>query len=305
MSFEMKLADSQRGAEYEGPLRRVKRLHPESATCTLAFMTSRCCASFFIIATAFACWAQTSSPAFEVADIKPHDPSTPVSGKGRITGGRIDLPGATLNLLIGLAYGVQENMIVGSPKWAAAELYDIVAKSPTPDPSPDVIRQMAQALLADRFKLVIRRETRDAPAYVLMRGKRPLQMQKGDGGRQQCGWSPTDDGLQRRDCQNITMAEFARQMPGLAYAGIDRSVVDETNLDGVWDFHFEVGAPPRVRIEEKGGDGARTVERVDTPGLDAGPSIFAALDRIGLQLESRKMPLPVLVVEHAEPPSGN
>jgi uncharacterized protein (TIGR03435 family) len=47
------------------------------------------------------------------------------------------------------------------------------------------------------------------------------------------------------------------------------------------------------------------VEPVDTTGLDAGPSIFSALDRIGLQLEKRKMPLPVLVVEHAEQPSVN
>jgi uncharacterized protein (TIGR03435 family) len=268
-------------------------------------MTGRFCTSFLAIATTVTCWAQTSSPAFEVADIKPHDPSTPVRGKGRIIGGRIDLPGATLNNLITLAYGVQENMIVGSPKWATTELYDIVAKSPTPDPSPDVIRQMVQALLADRFKLVIRRENRDAPAYVLARGKRPLQIQKGDGGRQQCGWSPTDDGLQRRQCHNMTMAEFARQMPGLAFVGIDLPVVDETNLDGVWDFHFEVGAPRRVQTEEKGADGARSVEPVDTAGPEAGPTIFAALDRIGLQLEKRKMPLPVLVVEHAEPPGAN
>jgi uncharacterized protein (TIGR03435 family) len=103
----------------------------------------------------------------------------------------------------------------------------------------------------------------------------------------------------------MTMAEFARQMTGMAFVGIDLPVVDETNLDGVWDFHFEVGAPRRVRTEERGGDAARSAEPVDTAGLDAGPSIFAALDRIGLQVEKRKMPLPVLVVEHAEPPSAN
>jgi uncharacterized protein (TIGR03435 family) len=103
----------------------------------------------------------------------------------------------------------------------------------------------------------------------------------------------------------MTMAEFARQMPGLAFVGVDLPVVDETNLDGAWDFQFEVGAPQRVRTGERGGDGARSVEPVDTAGLDVGPSIFAALDRIGLQVEKRKMPLPVLVVEHAEPPSAN
>ena len=130
------------------------------------------------------------------------------------------MPAATLNMLIALAYGVQENMIVGTPKWAMTALYDIVAKSPTSDPPPDAIRQMAQALLADRFKLVIRRETRDAPGYVLARGKRPLQMQKGDGGRQQCRWTPADDGLQRRECHNMTMSEFA---PPDARPGICRN----------------------------------------------------------------------------------
>jgi uncharacterized protein (TIGR03435 family) len=228
-----------------------------------------------------------------------------VSGKGRITGGRIDLPGGTLNMLIGIAYGVQPNMIVGSPTWATTQLYDVVAKSPTPDPSPDAIRQTVQALLADRFKLVIERETREAAAYILARGKRPLQMQKGDGGRQQCGWSPTDDGLQRRDCHNMTMAEFGRQMPGLGFIGIDLPVVDETNLDGIWDFHFEVGVPRRVRTEERGGDGARSTEPVDSSSLDAGPNIFSALDRMGLQVEKKKMPLPVFVVKHAEQPSAN
>jgi len=268
-------------------------------------MASKFRLSVLITATALAGWAQTKSPAFEVADIKAHDPSVPVSGKGRITGGRIDMPGGTLNMLISFAYGVQPNMIVGSPAWAATQLYDIVAKSATPDPSPDLIRQMAQALLADRFKLVIRRETRDTPAYVLARGKRALQLQKGDGGRQQCSWSPADDGMQRRACLNMTMAEFARQLPGLAYAGIDLPVADETNLDGAWNFQFEIGASPRVRGDAKSGDAAQSVEPLDTPNLDSGPTIFAALDRIGLQLQKRKMPLPVLVVEHVEAPGAN
>ena len=101
--------------------------------------------------------------------------------------------------------------------------------------------------------------------------------------------------------------DHGRIRPPDARSGICRNqnlqVVDETNLDGVWDFHFEVGAPREDGMEGKGGDGARSVEPVDTTGLDAGPRIFSALDRIGLQLEKRKMPLPVLVVEHAEQPS--
>jgi uncharacterized protein (TIGR03435 family) len=53
------------------------------------------------------------------------------------------------------------------------------------------------------------------------------------------------------------------------------------------------------------GDGARNVEPVDTAGPDAGPNVFGALDHLGLQLEKRRMPLPVLMVEHVDQPSAN
>src|SRR5437588_1366508 len=104
-------------------------------------------------------------PAFEVADIKPAVRNEGMPRKGRLLpGGRIELPGMPLRNLIMYAYGVQENMIVGGPRWVVSEPFDIVAKA-APDTPPDTLRLMFQSLLAERFKLGRHREDKVMPAY--------------------------------------------------------------------------------------------------------------------------------------------
>jgi uncharacterized protein (TIGR03435 family) len=253
---------------------------------------------FFLALSALALCAlaqQATNPAmFEVADVKPSNPAAGIPGKARILpGGRIELYGATAKNLIMFAYGVQENMIVGATKWAETEHFDVVAKAPEGTP-PAMIRTMLQSLLADRLKLALHREDRPGQAYVLSRGKRPLELLPGDGGKPECGWHSIDGGLMRRECKNLPMDEFVRQMPGLGGVGIDRQVLDETGLKGGYTFHFDVGA---VRSEREGG----------APGAvaDASPNIFEALDRIGLKLESRKMPVSVIIIDRIEHPDAN
>jgi hypothetical protein len=197
----------------------------------------------------------TNPPAFEVADIKPSDPSTAMPGKGRmLPGGRIEIPGMTV-----------KNFIMF-------------------------------------FKLAIHREDKAMPAYVLTVGKRTAKFHEGNGGRQECSWSSMEDGLRRRECHNLTMAEFVKQLPGWGGIGIDLPVVDQTGLKGAYDFQLEVGLP--VGRPEGGGEGGRGGNGPSHAIADSGPTIFAALDQIGLKLESRKMPMPVIVVDHVEPP-GN
>jgi uncharacterized protein (TIGR03435 family) len=102
------------------------------------------------------------------------------------------------------------------------------------------------------------------------------------------------------------MEEFAKSMPGLGNAGIDLPVVDRTGLEGVWDFEFDMGLS-QGRNEGKGGggDAAGGHESPPAAGLDNGPTIFMALDEIGLKLEQRKLPMPVMVVDRVGKPTGN
>jgi uncharacterized protein (TIGR03435 family) len=241
--------------------------------------------------------AQTPQPTFEVADVKPSDPRnlTP-RGKGRILpGGRIELPGATLKELIILAYGMQEDMVSGGPGWVSRDRYEVVAKGPG-NVSIDVLRQMLQSLLTERFKLSFHREERAQSAYVLTVGKRAPQYTQGDGGRQQCAWSILESGLHRRECHNLSMAELARALPGWGGVGIDLPVIDQTGLKGVYDFHFEVGNG------FAGDGGGRGPEGPVGPAADSGPTIFAALEQIGLKLERRKMPIEAIIIDQAEQP---
>ena len=255
----------------------------------------------FLSGFLFAFQAFTQSPvlpSFEVADVKPSKEAMP--GKGRILpGGRIEIPGASLKDLIRLAYGVQENMIHGAPNWAGHDRFDIVAKGVGIKQMP-TLRLMVQSLLAERFKLSMHREEKMLPAYALIVGKNGPKLQAPTGERQQCNWSSVALGLRRRECHNMTLDDLATQLPGWAMIGIDRPVVDETGLKGSYDFHFDVGLGDLVEKRRSEGEGAASIAPPDP-----GPTIFAAMEQLGLKLESRKMPLSVIVVDHAELPSEN
>lgn len=113
-----------------------------------------------------------SPPRFEVASInkgKPPEDPILVSGGAR-RGNSWLAQSATLAMLIRAAYAPQFQMpgtIVGGPDWIDTDRFDIVARI-DPSVSTETIREMAQALLAERFDLAVHRESRELPAYALV-----------------------------------------------------------------------------------------------------------------------------------------
>src|ERR1017187_7513788 len=115
------------------------------------------------------------TPAFEVASIKPSEPITPAmiaSGKlhagMKIDGKRVDIGNFGMMQLICKAYDVKSYQVSG-PSWLkvvgmSGQRFDIVANLPE-GATKEQVPQMLQALLAERFKLVIHRETKDQPVY--------------------------------------------------------------------------------------------------------------------------------------------
>src|SRR5688572_4857049 len=80
-------------------------------------------------------------------------------------------------MLITFAYQIQGYQLVGGPDWINSERFDIVAKMEG-DPPPvapgtgaDHMMLATRTLLADRFKLVVRRETRTMDIYALTMAK--------------------------------------------------------------------------------------------------------------------------------------
>ena len=270
-----------------------------------------------------------SSPAFEVASVKRNN-----SGDGNITrgmqpGGRLTFINNPLRQLIIAAYQVQPFQVIGGPSWLTTDRFDIVAKAPD-GATPDQMNPMLRTLLAERFKLVVHRETREMPVYSLVKARpdgrlgdrlKPAAVDCGPAARGRGGPPPTPPGGAPGAApgpQGPLMGCRAMISPGrLQIAGqplaqlasllanqVGRPIVDKTGLAGAYDIELSfmpegagrggpVGTPP---------PGAPPIPAVDP---DA-PSLFTALqEQLGLKLESERGPVEVIVIDSVEQPVGD
>ena len=112
------------------------------------------------------------SPSFEVASVKPAEGQN--MGFIRIqmnnTPGRVHYTGISLRLLIINAYGIKNYQLTG-PAWLDTQRFDITATYKPADAPNAQVRLMLQNLLAERFKMQVRRENKELPAYALVVAK--------------------------------------------------------------------------------------------------------------------------------------
>lgn len=255
--------------------------------------------SLLAFAPAFA-----QQPKFEIADVHA---STTQRGYvqnfgGVLRDGKYIYRDATMLNLIESAYGVTEDVIAGGPNWVDLDLFDVVAKVPAGTTTASA-NLMLQALLADRFGLVVRKEMRPAPRYVLSVGKGGSKLKRAaaaaDSGCKQSltgatGNGGTDDpNFQpniQATCHNLTAQAIADNLHQMASAYLTHDVVDQTKLEGAWDFDLEW--TPYQILSHKGSDGI---------------SIFDAVNKqLGLQLELKDVPAPSLaIVEVHRAPTAN
>jgi uncharacterized protein (TIGR03435 family) len=240
--------------------------------------------------------AADANPEFEVATIKPSKPDTP--GKMfRVNVRHFSTLNTTLDDLIIFAYGIHVRQIIDGPAWFGSDKYDLDAQ---PDgqgqPNEKQWKTMVQKLLADRFKLAFHRDKKELSAYALVVGKNGPKLTKSQG-------EPNGlPGLMFRGpgifhASNATMANFAGILQG---AVLDRPVVDQTGLEGKYDFPLK-WTPDESQFA--------SFDRKMPPlsdNADAPPGLFTAIqEQLGLKLESTKAPVEVLVIDHVEKPSEN
>ncbi len=186
----------------------------------------------------------------------------------------------TLLILLRWAYNVAQFQIVGEPGWASTDTYDISA-APETAATHDEALGMIQTLLADRFHLVLHRETKEVPILALVIGKGGPKLAKSNDADEM---HTSMRGAPHGATGHATMAHLARYLTNQ----LGRPVVDRTSLAGLFDFTLEF-APE--------GNGADAIP---------GPSIFTALqEQLGLKLDPAKGPVEILVIDHAEKPSEN
>jgi len=246
-------------------------------------------------------------PRFEVASVKPSAPDQ--------DGSSITYPGPSLRVarlplrdIIGWAYDIGTPSaigdpagyrLVGGPETLLTRKFDIDARS-SPDTTVEQKKAMLRTLLAERFKLRIRRETRQVPLYaVRLANKAP-----GVGLKPSTVVCDSEQGRAmsagNRDKPNTCsvvrselvggirifrgagpMSAMVRQMHG----EFDRPVVDETGLTGNYEWSIKYRGPR---------------QEIDAPLFED-----AVRQNLGLLIVPKKGPYEVHVIDSAEQPTPN
>jgi uncharacterized protein (TIGR03435 family) len=243
-------------------------------------------------------------PQFEVATVRPASEDTRLESfvptLNAAPGSTLRIVNRQLRELIMLAWSVGGRQLAG-PQWLInppgfnsgdVPRFDVVAKVPT-DAKADQVPLMLQSLLEDRFGVRVHREQRQINVYALLPDKGGLTIKPlpaGTNAQSGCARSMFgDDGITHATCANMSVPQFALQLPTLAPAYFpDGPVVDKTGLTGNYDFPLAwITQQQRLAGEE-------------------GPSMTEAIDKLGLHLERQKSDADVVVVDQAQPgPSAN
>ncbi len=273
--------------------------------------------------------------AFEIVSIKPnHSQDFRDMRMQALPGGRFSATALPVRVLLVSACNLPFNFserLAGVPDWVNRDQYDIEAKAPEgafpPGLAANVARarmqSMLRALLADRFHLAIRRETKDMPYYALTVAKgRPKMRPAGieekdcptDGATPASPVSPTPGpsachqffGGQGRGlhAKAVNMADLA----GYIENWTDHPVEDKTGLSSLYAMDTEgwtsMREPPSPADNSVPNPSARPNGDGDMSD-PARPTLFLSLRRLGLDLKPEKGPVAIYAVGHIERPTAN
>lgn len=290
--------------------------------------------------------ATTERLTFDVASIKPFSPPQPGAGGGRGGGfffgrgggpgtpdpGRVNWTGASLRDLLTTAYDVKRYQVTG-PAWLDSERYEIVAKVPA-GATKEQVNVMWQNLLADRFGVVLHRESKEFQVEELTEAKGgsklketeldaaaqaagpptgppsgPPKLDKngfpelpGPGQIIMIGPGPTGQMVAHLVAKARTMADLT----DLLGNQLNKPVVNKTGLTGKYDYAIEYtpdlnGLPLPPPPPGAGGPGAGPAAAPGGDAAEPGSNLVSAVQQqLGLKLTTAKAKLDVLVIDKAE-----
>lgn len=290
--------------------------------CTVAVCATA--AALFAAGTLVRAQPQKTPAAFDVVSVKPFrgDPRD-ARGSQFLPGGKFTSK-APLLTVIGVAYNIPFQLsvprITGGPSWlnlSAESVYEIdasAAKGAVPDGiSPremaDRMRPMLQALLADRFKLVIHRESKEMPTYALVVDKNGPKLPKADIQEKDCPDTPLSAPAATAVCHRFTggrgrglhaQAADMSDLVSFVQTWTDRPLFDKTGIKGLYKIETEAFQP--MELSSTAPAAGTKQDGVDLRDL---PTLFTVFERLGLRMESQKDKVDVYVIDHVERPSEN
>jgi uncharacterized protein (TIGR03435 family) len=177
------------------------------------------------------------------------------------------------------AYSLTTEDQIAGPDWIKQKVvrFEVTAKA-APETPPDQLLLMLQGLLKERFRMTLHMEQRDMAHYELVIGKNGPKLKESTVGPGEASGAARLDGIRSNRMQMNKLAMLLSRMTRMP-------VLDKTGLTGFYQFDLKYADEV-------------SREPAENP---LGPSIFTAVqEQLGLKLESRKGPVEVLVVDHAE-----
>jgi uncharacterized protein (TIGR03435 family) len=261
----------------------------------------------------------------------------------KIDGKRVDIGNFGMMQLICKAYDVKSYQVTG-PSWMlgaglAGQRFDIVANLPE-GATKEQVPQMLQTLLAERFKLVIHRESKDQPVYALVVAKGGAKVKESEApapaaapdgaapnpavtGSSTATFSQTKNGMvasdgaghsqkivpgpdgksMRVEITGATMAELAEGLTPM----VDHPILDMTEMKGKYDVALDLTMEDMMNAARKmgvpvpaGGGPGDASKPAELASDPGGGSIFKTIQALGLKLEARKAPMTFIVVDSVE-----
>ncbi len=277
-----------------------------------------------VAAAAAAAWAQGTRPEFEVASIRP----TEQTGQPQVTVG-IHIDGAQVNIrdlslkdYIRVAYRLKDYQVSG-PEWLASAHFDISGKIPD-GASREQVPEMLASLLEERFKLKTHRESKEFPVYALIPGKGGVKLQESPPLEGAAAQAPAASNVNvtatgsargvnidlgrgsyfafadnKLDARRLDLTRFADTISRFT----DRPVVDMTGLTGVYDISLNFTSEDYFAMLIRSALNAGVAlppQALRALEMGNGDSLGNALQTVGLKLDARKAPLPLLVVDSVQ-----
>jgi uncharacterized protein (TIGR03435 family) len=226
---------------------------------------------------------QAQSPAFDVATVKMGGP-VEANGNinintGKILNGVVTLSNATLSDCLKFAYSLTTDVQIAGPEWINQKQvrFEVTGKA-APTTSDDQLPLMLQTLLKERFQIALHTEQREMTHYELVIGKNGPKLKESIVAPGEATGTARLDGIRSNRMQMNRLAALISRMTRMP-------VLDRTGLTGFYQFDLRYANEVSKEPEEN----------------PAGPSIFTAVqEQLGLKLESKKGPVDVLVIDHAE-----
>jgi uncharacterized protein (TIGR03435 family) len=265
-----------------------------------------------VLFLAFAAHAQ--APAFDVASIKLHKDG-PIR-RPEFLNGRFAFSGPAI-WLVSLAYELPANRsprLAGAPEWLVGikDLYDIDAKGSFPDHlSTSALKErerlMLRSLLADRFKLQIRREKKEMPVYILVVDTGGPKLEKSPLREEDCARTEVDDqvpchefnggqgrGLHARAVTMDDLVAYVENWTG-------RPFLNKTGLSGLWKIDSQPWIPMDAAMNPPP-SGAKGENGVDLADL---PTLFQVFEKLGLKMKADKAQVDAYTITDIERPTEN